>query len=203
MLRSLVILPLLLLIAPAWADQEGPRAMLDRFADGLESLTGSFSQVTLEAGGRLIDESEGQLYYLAPDRFRWSYETPFPQELVADGEKLWHFDESLDQVTVRDQPPAAESPLLVLTQPDLLDRFYRIEASEEAHVLRFRPLAEDGEFEQASLTFIDGQPAALELIDAFGQLTRLELFELVRNAEVDPAMFNFVVPDGVDVLEGY
>lgn len=203
MLRSLVILPLLLLIAPAWAGQEDPRAMLDRFAEGLESLTGSFSQVTLEAGGRLIDESEGQLYYLAPDRFRWSYVTPFPQELVADGEKLWHYDESLDQVTVRDQPPAAESPLLVLTQPELLDRFYRIEASEEAHVLRFRPLAEDGEFEQASLTFIDGQPAALELIDAFGQLTRLELFELVRNTEVDPGMFNFVVPDGVDVLEGY
>jgi outer membrane lipoprotein carrier protein len=203
MLRSLVILPVLLLIAPVWAGQEDPRAMLDRFAEGLESLTGSFSQVTLENGGRILDESEGQLYYLAPDRFRWSYETPFPQELVADGEKLWHYDESLDQVTVRDQPPAAESPLMVLTQPELLDRFYRIEASDEVHVLRFRPLADEGDFEQASLTFIDGEPAALELIDAFGQLTRLELFDLKRNAEVDPAMFNFVVPPGVDVLEGY
>lgn len=203
MLRSFPILPALFLTAPLWAGQEDPRAMLDQFAEGLESLTGSFSQVTLENGGRILDESEGQLYYLAPDRFRWSYETPFPQELVADGEKLWHYDESLDQVTVRDQPPAAESPLMVLTQPELLDRFYRIEASDEAHVLRFRPLADEGDFEQASLTFIDGEPAALELIDAFGQLTRLELFDLERNAEVDPAMFNFVVPPGVDVLEGY
>lgn len=181
---------------------EDPRALLDRFADGLDSLSGEFTQVTLEEDGRVLDQSGGRLYYLAPDQFRWSYETPFPQELVADGDRLWHYDESLDQVTVREQPPAAESPLLVLTRPELLDRFYQIEASE-ADVLRFRPLSEEGEFEQASLSFVDGLPAALELLDSFGQLTRLELHALERNAEIDPAMFNFVVPPGVDVLEGY
>lgn len=196
--------PLVFLLAAglAWGGEDA-RQLLDRFGEGLESLSGEFSQITLEEGGQIIDESEGQLYFLAPDRFRWSYQEPFPQELIADGDRLWHYDESLDQVTVREQPPAAESPLLVLTQPDLLDRFYRIEASEEAGVIRFSPLAEESQFEKASLYFIDGLPAALELVDAFGQLTRLELHGLVRNAEIDPAMFNFIVPPGVDVLEGY
>lgn len=196
--------PLVLLFAASlsWSGDDA-RQLLDRFGDGLESLSGEFSQVTLEENGRIIDQSEGQLYFLTPDRFRWSYQEPFPQELIADGEKLWHYDESLDQVTVRDQPPAAESPLMVLTQPELLDRFYRIEASDEAGVLRFSPLAEESQFEHASLYFIDGLPAALELLDSFGQLTRLELHGLVRNAELDPTMFNFIVPPGVDVLEGY
>lgn len=201
MLRKL---PLVLLFAAnlAWSGEDA-RELLDSFGAGLDSLAGDFSQVTLDESGHIIDQSEGQLYFLAPDRFRWSYQEPFPQELIADGEKLWHYDESLDQVTVRDQPPAAESPLMVLTQPELLDRFYRIEASEEAGVLRFSPLSEDSQFEQASLYFIDGLPSALELVDAFGQLTRLELHDLSRNAELDPAMFNFIVPPGVDVLEGY
>jgi outer membrane lipoprotein carrier protein len=204
MKKILFALPILLLWALSSSLLAGqPRALLDRFAEGLESLSGGFSQITVDADGRILDQSEGQLYYLAPDRFRWSYQSPFPQELVADGERLWHFDESLDQVTVRDQPPAAESPLMVLTSPALLDRFYRLDGGDEADVLRFRPLADEAEFEHASLFFSDGLPVALELLDGFGQLTRLELHELVRNPEIDPAMFNFVIPAGVDVLEGY
>jgi outer membrane lipoprotein carrier protein len=180
-----------------------PRTQLDRFADGLESLSGGFSQITQEQSGRILEQTEGRLYYQSPDRFRWSYLEPFPQELVADGERLWHYDESLDQVTVRDQPPASESPLLVLTRPDLLDRFYRIEATDEADILRFSPLEEEAEFEYATLFFDAGLPVALELNDRFGQLTRLELFDLERNPELECELFTFVVPPEADLLEGY
>lgn len=190
----------LCLCTEAWADA---RERLDRFAEGLTALSAEFSQLTLDENGWPSDQSTGYLYFQDPDRFRWSYGEPFPQEMVADGEKLWHYDESLEQVTVREQPPAAESPLLVLTRPELLDRFYRIEASDDDHVLTFRPLSDDGEFEQASLFFINDTPAALELADRFGQLTRIELHDLIRNPELDPALFQFVIPAGVDVLEGY
>lgn len=179
------------------------RDRLDRFADGLVALSAEFSQVTLDERGWPQDESSGWLYFQSPDRFRWSYQEPFPQEMVADGRQLWHFDESLEQVTVREQPPADESPLMVLTRPDLLDRFYEIEPTDEDHILRFRPLSEDGEFELASLHFIGDTPAALELVDRFGQLTRVELHRLVRNPELDEALFSFVIPEGADVLEGY
>ena len=197
-------LTLLLLLLPvlAWSSCD-PRDQLDRFAAGLDSLSGSFSQVTVDADGRIVEQTEGRLYFAQPDRFRWSYLEPFPQELVADGERLWHYDESLDQVTVREQPPAAESPLLVLTRPALLDRFYRIEASDQPHELQFSPLGDDGEFELATLFFSDGLPEALELIDRFGQLTRLEMYDLQRNPELDPDLFTFVVPPGADLLEGY
>ncbi len=179
------------------------RERLDRFAEGLTSLSADFTQLTLDERDWPTEQSEGRLYFQHPDRFRWSYGDPFPQEMVADGEKLWHYDESLEQVTVRDQPPAEESPLLVLTRPELLDRFYQIEASDEDHVLSFRPLTDDGEFELASLIFIGEVPAALELLDRFGQLTRIELHDLVRNPELDPALFQFIIPAGADVLEGY
>ncbi len=186
--------------AGAFADA---RQALDRFADGLDTLSGSFSQVTLEPDGSVLEENSGELFYAQPDRFRWRYSEPFPQELVADGEQLWHYDESLEQVTVRDQPPAGESTLLVLTRPELLDRFYSIEAGDAADQLRFRPLHEDAEFEQATLFMRDDQPVRLELVDRFDQLTRLELHDLVRNPDLDDAMFEFSPPEGVDVLEGY
>jgi outer membrane lipoprotein carrier protein len=195
-------LTLVLAAAPVLADPS-PREQLDQFAAGLHSLSGGFSQVTLDGSGRLVDQAEGRLYFQHPDRFRWSYVEPFPQEIVADGKQLWHYDESLDQVTVRDQPDASESPLLILTRPDLLDRFYRIEDSGLSHALEFSPLEEDLEFEQAVLFFDEGLPIAIELIDRFGQLTRLEMFDLERNPELDPELFTFEMPPGADLLEGY
>lgn len=192
---------LLLTVSTSGASEDG-RAQLDRFADGLETLAGRFEQVTIDAEGEVTEESSGRLWFARPDRFRWSYEAPFPQEIVADGERLWHYDVSLEQVTVREQPGAAESPLLVLTRPELLDRFYRVTATGR-ELIEFEPTAEGTDIVQGRLYFRDGLPVQLELEDSFGQLTRLRLSELERNPELDPSLFEFTVPEGVDVLEGY
>lgn len=192
---------LLLAVSTSGAPQDG-RAQLDAFAEDLETLKGRFEQVTVDADGRVTEESSGKLYYARPDRFRWSYSEPFPQEIVADGEQLWHYDVSLEQVTVREQPGAAESPLLVLTRPELLDRFYRVTDSG-SEVIEFEPLEDGTDIVQGRLYFRDGLPRQLELEDDFGQLTRLRLLELERNPEISSELFEFSVPDGVDVLEGY
>lgn len=202
MLKYSLTLACALMLSPTLASADA-RTALDCFAEDLESLSGQFTQITLDADGFVADESSGQVYFKTPDRFRWRYLEPFPQDLVADGTRLWHYDESLDQVTVRDQPEAAESPLLVLTRPELLERFYAIEPSESEDVIQFRPLSDEGEFETARLYFVDGLPSALELNDRFGQLTRLELTDLVRNPELDDELFQFVPPEGADILEGY
>lgn len=200
-MRSLLMICLILGWTLAQAD---PRERLERFADGLNSLSGSFLQTIVDEDGFIVEESRGTLKFLAPDRFRWDYTEPFPQQLIADGARLWHFDESLDQVTVRDQPEAAESPLLVLTRPELLDRFYRIEASGRDDELQFVPLEDHGDFERAVLIFQNDTPRLLVLVDRLvGQTTQLELIDLQRNPALDASEFEFEPPDGVDVLEGY
>ncbi|NEZ03866.1 outer membrane lipoprotein chaperone LolA [Wenzhouxiangella sp. XN201] len=193
---------LLLTISSTGASAENGRAQLDAFAEGLETLSGRFEQVTVDAGGSVTEESSGELYFSRPDHFRWNYDEPFPQEIVADGEQLWHYDESLEQVTVREQPAANESPLLVLMRPELLERFYRVTASD-ATGFDFVPLDDNAEIERGRLEFQDRQPAVLELIDSFGQTTRLRLFDLDRNPELSADLFQFSVPEGVDLLEGY
>lgn len=198
------IVPLIVL-ALGWSSaQADPREQLERFADGLVALTGEFQQVISDEDGFILEESSGTLSFLAPDRFRWDYSEPFPQQLVADGQKLWHFDESLDQVTVRDQPEATESPLMVLMRPDLLDQFYEVEVGGHADELHFFPLEGEGDFERASLIFANDLPVALRLVDRLvGQTTHLELIDLQRNPDLDPEIFRFEPPPGVDVLEGY
>lgn len=195
-------LSLLLLASLSGSGPDAGRAQLDLFAADLDTLSGQFEQITIDASGRRVEEAGGEFYFARPDRFRWNYGEPFPQEIVADGEQLWHYDESLEQVTVRPQPDAAQSPLLVLTRPELLDRFYRITASD-VDLIEFEPLDSNAEIERGRLYFRAGLPERLELEDSFGQLTRLLLRDLQRNPELSDELFDFQVPDGVDLLEGY
>lgn len=198
-----IIVSALLIAASSGVFAADAREQLETFAAGLETLAGRFEQITIDGSGEVVEEAYGTLYFAAPRRFRWNYEAPFPQEIVADGEQLWHYDASLEQVTVRAQPDASESPMLVITQPELLDRFYRIERGNDPDVLEFEPLDENGEFEYARLELRNGVPELIELSDRFGQVTRIILQNLQRNPRLEAGLFSFQPPEGVDVLEGY
>jgi outer membrane lipoprotein carrier protein len=192
----------LALLPVAGVAQPDARALLDEFATGLETLRAEFTQITVDADGGVVEESSGRVFFAAPDRIRWDYLEPFPQVIVADGEQLWHYDEALEQVTVRPQPAPEDSPMLVLTRPDLLGEFYRVLPSERPDQLRFEPLAEPADIEMARLTFRDGTPRTLDIFDRFGQSTRIRLENIERNPAIEPSVFEFEVPEGVDVLEG-
>ena len=192
----------LALLPVAGVAQPEARVLLDEFATGLETLRAEFTQITVDAGGVVVEESSGRVFFAAPDRIRWDYLEPFPQVIVADGEQLWHYDEALEQVTVRPQPAPEDSPMLVLTRPDLVGEFYRMLPSERPDQLRFEPLAEPADIEMARLTFRDGTPRTLDIFDPAGQSTRIRLENIERNAAIDPSVFEFEVPEGVDVLEG-
>jgi len=196
------VLATLFAALPAPAQQADARALLDAFADDLTSLTAEFTQVTVDGRDEVVEQSAGRMAFEAPEKIRWDYLEPFPQVLIADGERLWHYDEALEQVTVRPQPAPEDSPMLVLTRPDLLETFYRVLPSDQANVLRFEPLSDEAGIDMARLTFVDGVPYALDLFDPFGQSTRLTLDNIERNPAIPAGEFVFDVPDGVDVLEG-
>lgn len=181
---------------------ESARSQLDAFAEGLDTLRAEFTQTTREANGDVVETARGELLYRAPDRFRWNYTEPFPQLLIADGERLWNYDESLEQVTVREQPSPADSPLMVLTDPSLLNRHYDISSAPDAEVLEVTPRAEQAEFESASLHFFSGMPDRVVLVDRFDQRTVVELENVRRNPDLPAEAFEFEPPEGVDVLEG-
>jgi len=51
-----------------------------------------------------------------PGRFRWDYQTPYRQLIVADGKQLWTYDEDLEQATVKDLDAALSStPAMLLS----------------------------------------------------------------------------------------
>lgn len=201
---SLLSVLLLALASAASAAPEGARRALDAFSAGLESLAAEFSQRVVSRDGVVEQESEGRVWLARPNRFRWAYGGDFPELVVADGGTIWMYDEALEQVTVRDQQAATvDSPLSILTQPELLDSRFEVREvgqSDDLQLLELRSREPEGEFERLLLGLGEQGLELLIVEDAFGLRTEFRFRGIERNAALDPALFRFTPPEGVDVI---
>ncbi|MFT4248525.1 MAG: outer membrane lipoprotein chaperone LolA [Pseudomonas sp.] len=205
MLRTLryAVLATSLLAGSAFA---GARAELDAFTRGLKGLDGQFSQQVTDQNGKLKERSSGRVALSAPRLFRWEYDKPYKQLIVADGHKVWVFDPDLEQATVRAQGAEEQnSPLTALIDPSKLDKQYDV--SEEASVrdglqwLSLTPKVDtEASFQIASLGFGKDGLAKMEVVDAVGQHTSISFSGWKRNPAFAADTFKFTPAKGVDVV---
>lgn len=180
-------------------------AKLQAYLQQLQSLEGSFEQLTLDARGQRLQEARGSMSLQKPGRFYWHTEKPYPQLLVSNGVTLWVYDPDLEQVTIQklDQR-MTNTPALILSgdAKDLTSHFdiqYVSHGKEEE--FRMLPLGSDSLFEVLRLFFVDGRISALQLEDSLGQQTRVELTISAYNQPLDQKQFEFEPPTGVDVIQ--
>ncbi|HEX7044446.1 MAG TPA: outer membrane lipoprotein chaperone LolA [Burkholderiales bacterium] len=199
----------LLLLGVLWAfdaaaQPPGGRESLERFFEEVERYTAQFNQVVVDETGETIQESNGRLWIERPNKFRWNYETPYKQQIVSDGERLWVYDEDLKQVTVRPlKKGLLETPAALLAGRGRLAQRFDIRdggAAEGLAWVELTPKEKDGSFERVRLGFEQGRLRKFELQDALGQTTRYTLRGGVENQPIAPSRFTFTPPPGVDVV---
>ena len=199
----ILLISLLLVCSTLAAAEPAELAGLQRYFDEVQTLRGRFVQETLDSRGEVFDRSEGRLAIKRPDRFRFVYESPFPQEIVADGERLWVYDQELAQVTVRPQQDmlgVGAGALLSGDYEGLIDNF-DVEPAEVEGWLALRPRGGEWDFQEVRLRLADGVPREVLIDDGLGQITRFLLEDLETNAALTDRLFRFQPPDGVDVVE--
>lgn len=178
---------------------------LDAFSKGLKGLDGRFTQQVFDDRGKLKETSSGRVALSRPDRFRWEYTKPYPQLIVADGNKVWVHDPDLEQVTVRPQgPEERNSPLAALLDPvERKKRFKIAEAgsSDGLEWLKLTPRDEDdANFRSAQLGFGNGGLEKMLVTDALGQRTSIAFSKWRRNPSFSAGTFAFKPPAGADVI---
>jgi outer membrane lipoprotein carrier protein len=204
LLFALFFAPCLVAEPPNLAPPGSAREQLNQFTTGLETLQARFEQRVISGDGAVEDSSGGQVWLSRPQRFRWEYGGDFPEVVVADGERVWIHDITLEQVTVEDQSSAAaDSPLTLLTDPAQLDAQFEVREAGEADdllLLELRSRSMESDFERLLLGLRDGSLKLMIMEDAFGLRTELRFLDAQRNPTLDEALFTFVPPDGVDVI---
>ena len=58
------------------------------FNAATKSATAAFEQQAFDRSGKVVDRSSGTFAFARPGKFRWAYEKPHKQLLVADGTRL-------------------------------------------------------------------------------------------------------------------
>ena len=183
----------------------GSREALDSFTAGLKGLDGRFSQDVFDSKGHRKEHTSGRVALSVPRQFRWEYDKPYPQLIVADGSKVWIYDEDLQQVTTRTQQAEEQnSPLAALIDPQKLDRTFVVrDAGAQGGLLwlELKPKKADGAgFQIARLGFGNGVLLRMQVTDAAGQRTDLVFSDWKRNPAFAAGTFRFVPPKGVDVV---
>jgi outer membrane lipoprotein carrier protein len=179
-------------------------ARVERFLGSLQGFRAQFRQVLSDRAGQVIDESSGTLAIRRPNRFRWEYQEPHPQTIVADGTRIWLYDADLEQVTVRklDDTLSATPAMLLSGEAKLADNFTvtRVETQGDVQWIGMEPKRNDTDFKSVRLGFAGDTLKFMQLADKLGQTTTLELSRFERNPVLDPSMFTFRVPPGADVI---
>ena len=179
-------------------------SLKQRFS-GLDSFSTEFKQKMFDADNELLEETKGYLSIERPNRFRLEYTEPYYQLYVATGKELIFYDRDLEQVTRKDQKNMLENtPAMILSNPNNLEQSYIIVnkgISEGRNWYELTPKDENNNFKQITLAFKDKLLFVMEMRDTFGQITRLEFSNPKNNPDLNPKLFKFTPPKGVDVIE--
>src|SRR5690606_351 len=162
------------------------RAVLDGFTRGLQGLDGRFVQRVFDADGALDEETRGRVALSAPRQFRWEYEAPFPQLIVADGDHVWIYDPDLEQVQGRKQShEEQQNPLTVLIDPSELERQFTVASGEARDGLDWVELTpkdpDTAQLASARLGFAGDTLGRMDMTDALGQRTEIAFDGWRRN----------------------
>jgi outer membrane lipoprotein carrier protein len=177
---------------------------LNVFVQSVVTFKANFKQTVIDPQGQVVEEAQGQFLLERPGKFRWDYKEPYPQQIVADGKRIWFYDADLEQVTVQLQKEVlADTPATLLSGEDLPEDKYvltDIPSDDGMAWVKLVPKEVESNFQTVTLAFDQNGLAQMIMQDSFGQRTRLAFHQVEENVELEKDDFVFTPPAGVDVV---
>jgi len=170
------------------------------------TLTADFKQTVESPTLARPLESHGTVAFEKPNRMRWDYAKPDEQLIVGDGETLWIYQPQDHQAIKAPLGEAfqATTPVTFLAGLGRLDRDFdaTLEQDEpDRWHLRLVPRRDSA---LGTLGLVVGKKdAAIEearITDPLGTTTRIVFSNERRNVALEPSLFRFTPPAGVDVI---
>ena len=176
---------------------------LREFVRDVKSARAQFTQTVTSPDGAKKKTSTGSFAFQRPDRFRFSYDKPYQQLIVGDGQKVWLHDIDLNQVTVRPAEKAIGGTPAALLAGAGLERDFTLKTQPAADGLDWvlaTPKAAEGTVRQLRVGFKGHELAALEITDSFGQRSLLQFSGMQQGVTLPAETFRFEPPKGAEVV---
>ncbi len=178
---------------------------LNKLLQGISSMQADFKQQSFDAKGKPLQSLSGKMQVKRPGFFRWDTQQPFPQLIVANGNKVWIYDPELEQVTIQklDNQVGNTPALLLSGNPQQLSEAFTIKEeggskTEAAFILQ--PKAADALFDTLRVSFKGRELVSMTLKDSLGQKTDIRFSQIAVNPKLADSLFQFTPPKGADVI---
>ncbi len=180
--------------------------------DGIRDLTADFEQVSQSAsfaGAPLMDADpkSGRVVFAKPGKMRWTYGAPEPSVVVSDGQTLWIHDVeggTATRLEVTAGYLSGAALQFLLGDGDLLEEFdvTAIACTEGKVSLDLLP-KKDASYERLGLVVarVTGDIEATSVVDLFGNRTEIRFEGVEVNQSPDASVFEFQVPQGVELID--
>lgn len=184
---------------------------LNQFYDRIQSMQADFEQVVSDSHGNIIEVSKGVLIFSRPDKFIFEYSSPAEQKYISNSKTLWIYDVELEQVSIKSlEAGLGDSPALLLSSNSNVYQYYYVNdiklisavqtKQKVLHWVQLKAKKQDTTFDRVLLGFEQHKLKKMKMYDNFGQVTVLSFSNLQINKPFSNRQFNFVVPEGVDVI---
>lgn len=184
---------------------------LEQFYDRTQSMQADFEQTITDSKGKVIEVSTGELIFSRPDKFIFEYRSPAEQKYISNSKTLWIYDVELEQVSIKSLDQGlGDSPALLLSSNSNVYQYYDVnnvklmplsQAQQQSlQWVQLKAKKEDTTFERVLLGFDEHKLKEMKMYDNFGQLTVLTFSNIQLNKFFANRQFNFIAPEGVDVI---
>lgn len=175
---------------------------LFKLLTNLKNMHAKFRQSLINPQQGIKETSTGELWVSKPSFFKWQVQSPQKQMLLSNGQKLWNYDEDLEQVTISEVPKnISQAPYLLLLTGDskVLQKLFSISQNGE-HTYRLTPKVNDQSLiKYIDITFAGNTPKSMLIQTEVGQSTHIEFYN-ISTAKIPTKTYDFTPPKGVDVL---
>ena len=201
MKRTLLSLTLLVVAGVVHADAVD--ALRD-FGRDVKSGKANFTQTVTSPDGKRKKQSSGSFEFQRPNQFRFAYAKPFEQVIVADGHKVWIYDADLNQASSRKLADALGATPASQLAGTHIERDFTLKAQPADGGLEWvqaLPKQAESTVQSLKLGFKGKELAAMEIVDGFGQRSRLDFSAVQTNVALAAERFQFKLPAGADLIE--
>ena len=197
-------------------DQAGAlKLSVDQILDEVEKVytaagfSADFIQASTIKAMDITDSAAGKLSVKYPGKMRWVYQTPEEQIIVSDGEHLWIYRPQDNQVLrgqaatfFGDGKGAGFLSDIRKIRDDFSITLEDIRFGE-FYSLVMVPRKKTWDLVRINLLVSkqDYRITQVYTYNAYEDVTRIEFSNLVFNGAMEPSLFEFKMPDNVDILE--
>ncbi|MCW8853585.1 MAG: outer membrane lipoprotein chaperone LolA [Gammaproteobacteria bacterium] len=203
MIRYVIKIVMMLLITTS-VSAETARQMLESFLQQTTTMQSRFEQRLFDHANILLQESTGDFRLKRPGRFLWDYKTPYAQQIVSNGKKIWIYDSELEQVTVKDYNQLlAGVPVILFDQKSDLDVDFKVEDQgfkNKFYWIRLVPIKKEGDYKEIQVAMAGKKIQRMIFVDGFDQTTVISFKNIEINSPISDSLFNFEPPQGTDVV---